>query len=303
MNKKYSLKIALSFLVVFILTILPSKAEEKRNFDSRTDIRVGPIFKFGYPFGLSSNLKTTIPSLSLDIHGESLLYGTTSISIEYFKFEKTFTDKTGLGTYLYEISPNGSKTASKELWQITLSSPFNYTSESSFELGWIAGVFSQNVNLEKAVPPSNPSNNSNIGLNMGTYIRYFDLFPLVPSASLKVNLGNMYDNAKTKQTQISSTEIKAGYNMSFSLDYYLIKRVFISCSYNLVNPDFFTFFPTTKAKATTNKVNNSRIDNLNFSPITQAAKEFSKITEPLDDPYFNYAENFNTVNLSLGFLF
>ena len=95
-------------------------------------------------------------------------------------------------------------------------------------------------------------------------------------------MGNMYDNGKTLQEKTLSSSVKAGYFLNAGLDYYLTRRIVINVGYNMMNPDFFTLFPT---KSNT--------------PVKAGATT----TDPADDSNFSFAENVQTVHASVGFLF
>jgi hypothetical protein len=253
-------------------------ADEIRGFDAKTDVKIGPILKVGFPFGISNNNISYLPNVSLDIHGESFLHGTTGFIFNWISSSQNFIPLVANKTTFSEVSPgNNASKITKNLLMLTLISPIGYTMDSKLEIGWMGGIFSQFVNLDNSLP-GDASNN--IGVNLGSYVKSYHLYPFVPSLSGKVILGNLYDNGKTLQEKTLSSSIKLGYFLNAGIDFYLTQRIVINVGYNIMNPDFFTLFPTKKN-----------------TPSTEANPQ------PADDPSISYAENVQSVNASFGFLF
>ncbi len=270
-------KISIIFSLLIFILVLPVFAEDKRGFDAKTDLKIGPVFKIGFPLSTNPNINY-LPSFTLDIHGESLLYGTTGFIFNWLSSTRNFVTLEPGKTTFSEASPNGSTKLTKHLLQLTLISPVNYNSDSNFEFGWMGGIFSQYVTLD--VPISGDTG-SNIGINLGSYARAYHFYPFVPSVNLKFIFGNLYDNGKTFQDKVLSSTLKLGFFLNGGMDFYLTKRVIISFSYNFNNPDFFYFAPTKTTKA----VNGT------------------EAKEPADDLLFNFAESTHLINGSIGFLF
>jgi len=262
----------LILLLLFLIFTLNSLAVEK-DFFSKDDIKFGPILKFSYPHFNNNNLSFVIPPISLNIYGESYFNGTTGLIIEWFNYNKIFS-KFELGKkYFYEVSPNNSTKINKNLLFLSLKSPINFNYESFLELGWFGGIVAQFINLEQQFPGDT---SPNIGINFGTYIKLYNFYPLVPTFDLRLLFGNFYDNGRTFQEKKLSTSIKLGYIGNLGLEYFITRRLYTSISYSFLNPEFIYLFPT---------------------------KAVNTSTDPLDDPYFNNFEAFNTINASIGFFF
>lgn len=274
-------KTIILFIFVFFLTInLKVLAEENlRGFDSTNDLKIGPVLSVGMPISYGSNM-SFLPEITLNFHGESFLNGTTGISLSWLSSTRSLQSLVAGKTLFSEVSPNGSATKlTKHLLQITFSSPVIFQLDSSrFEFGWHAGIFSQFVNMDTTM---SGDTNSNIGVNLGLYIKTFYLYPFVPSVSGKIILGNLYDNGKTYQDRVLSASLRGGYFLKTGIDYYLTKRMIFNLSYNLMNPDFFTLNPAKANPVQTGQAN----------------------TQPADDPMFSFLENVQTISGSFGFLF
>lgn len=276
---------SLNILVVvllfnFFILNQSAKADEIRGFDAKTDVKIGPFLKIGFPFGINNNNISYLPNITLDIHGESFLHGTTGFIFNWISSSRNFVPLVAGKTTFSEVSPgNNASRITKNLLLLTLISPIGYSMDSKLEIGWMGGIFSQFVNLDNNLPGDT---SSNIGVNLGTYFKSYHLYPFVPSVSGKMIIGNLYDNGKTLQERTLSSSIKAGYFLNAGIDFYLTKRIVINIGYNVMNPDFFTLSPT--------KTN---------TPATAITAS----TQPADDSTFSFAENVQTVNASVGFLF
>jgi hypothetical protein len=283
-NNMYKSLNIFAFLIFFSFLIQahPVKAEEIMGFDAKSDVKIGPILKIGFPISTYNSNISYLPNVSLDIHGESFIHGTTGFIFNWISSSRNFVPLVAGKTTFSEVSPGNSATKiTKNLLMLTLISPIGFSPDSKFELGWMGGIFSQFVNLDNNIPGDT---SSNIGINLGTYAKAYHLYPFVPSISGKIILGNLYDNGKTFQDKTLSSSIKLGYFLNAGFDFYLTKRIVLNVGYNMMNPDFLTFSPTK-----TNTV--------------PKAGQTTVTAQPADDTAFNFAELVQTVNASVGFLF
>jgi len=278
--QKLSLILYLAVLFIFLNINNKSYSEEAkmRDFYSRTDMKFGAILKGGAAVFKNTNLNSSY-NIILDFHGESYLQGTTKISINWLSLTKSFLPIDALKTTFSQVSPNSSTKVTKNLLQINLYSPLYYKAEDVIEFGWIGGLFNQFVSLEQTL---SGDTNSNLGINMGTYAKYYDLYPFIPSVEAKVMLGSLYDNGKTYQNRVLSSSLKLGYSFNGALNYYFGRHVVVSLEYGLINPDFLTLMPVKRQTTVVAGATSS---------------------EPLDDKYLNFDENMSTINFSVGYLF
>jgi len=284
MNRFIFFKILLSFAFLLITPKMVyaelenEKEENLRGFSAKSEIKTGLILRAGFPFLPASQNVSFLPPLTLDIYGESFLHGSTGISLNWLSSVRKFVPLEAGKTIFSDVGPQNSGFLNKNLLIVSLRSPINYQAGDLTEYGWIGGVFSQFVSLNT---PISGDSNSNIGINLGSYLKTYNLYPFVPFADLQLILGNLYDNGKTYQNNTLSSNVKAGYFLHFGSDFYLLKRLIFNFSYSLLNPDFFTFYPTRANPVEAGQSNN----------------------QPADDPYFSFAENISTLNFSFGFLF
>jgi hypothetical protein len=274
------LKILVIFFLINLVSMYGARAEDLRGFDAKSDVKIGPILNIGFPFSYSNANISYLPNVSLDIHGESFFHGTTGFVFNWISSSRNFITLVPGKTTFSEVSPgNSASKITKNLLMLTLVSPIGYSMDSKVEFGWMGGIFSQFVNLDNNLPGDT---SSNIGVNLGSYIKTYLLYPFVPSISGKVILGNLYDNGKTYQEKTLSSLIKMGYFLNVGLDFYLTKRIVINVGYNMMNPDFFTFSPTKVNTATGQPAANQ---------------------QPAEDSAISFAENVQAVTASVGFLF
>lgn len=266
-----------------LMLINTAKSEPVMGFEAKSDLKIGPILKMGFPvLGSGSNVSYS-PNISLDIRGESFIFGTTGFNFNWLSSTRTFIDLNSGKSTFSQVSPNSSKKITKNLLLLTLVSPINFAPETKFEYGWQGGIFSQFVSLDTNL---GGDTNSNIGINAGMYIKDYHLYPFVPYINGKILLGNMYDNGKTYQQHTLSSSIKSGYIGSLGFELYISKQVVINVGYNIINPDFFTLSPTKGTVQSTASTTGTTSSN-----------------QPADDTTFSFDENVQTVNASLGFLF
>lgn len=248
-----------------------------KGFESKSDIRAGFYTKYGYPFSIDKNFGGLQPLSFLEIgfQAENLMHGTSTISLSYFNNARVFNSLEETKN-LYDLSVNNSINMSKSIFEINLTSPINYKYYDGLEYGWIIGAYFQNVAFSTTV---SGNAQAGTGLVAGTYNRYMDFYPYNISSSLKLLLGNFYDNARTYQSNTISSTIKIGYEANLNFEYYLSRNYLLSLGVNTNNFDF-----------------------LNFSPVKTTIKKDTKSFD-LADPYFNLSESMFYPNLRLSFFF
>lgn len=260
-----------------------SKSEEIKQqnllgFESKSDLRVGPIGTFLYPLSVSNSNVSYSPSININLHGESFNFGSTGLNFTWISSNRnvTIVDSSKPTTLKFnDVSPSsGVNKINKNLLLLTLSSPINYNPGSFFEFGWLGGIFNQFIQTNGNIAGDS---NSNLGLNLGAYSKLYYFYPFVPYIDGKILIGNMYDNGKTLQEAGLRNSIKGGYMGAIGMDFYITRRIILNIGYNIINPDFYTFSPT---KALVNQPNS-----------------------PKDDVNTSFDEQMHGLSGSIGFLF
>ena len=271
------------------LMVTPSYSEEKEEkenllgFDAKSDLRVGPVFSVGVPLSVNNANVSYSPVLSLNFHGESYVFGSTGFDFSWISSNRNMSIlPAGQGTTLKfsEVSPGNQVTKiSKNLLILTLSSPINYSPGNVFEFGWLGGIFNQSVTPNQNLGGDSASN---LGLNLGAYLKTYQFYPFVPYVNGKFIFGNMYDNGKTQQENRGlQSSLKGGYFLSGGLNIYITRRILLNVGYNLMNPDFYYFSPTRAIPVQPGQVS----------------------TSPKDDTSTNFDESVQYISGSFGFLF
>jgi len=294
-------------LALFFFSLFSSNAysEDSKGFDSKSDLRAGFYFKYGYDvfnsknFTTPFNLTKLMPKFfEIGFQGENSIKGTSTISFSYFNNTKYFSNIGSNILYGQTASIDDSITEiNQTLYEINLSSPINYKYEDPFEWGWVLGTYTQNIDY---------SIETGKGLVLGSYIKYSTLYPFVPYANLKILGGNFYDNLSLYQTRNSSqninnkgipfiktllpssTGIKICYEGNFNIDWYINRNFIISAGYNMNNFDFLSY-PFSNTEYTTQ----TKITGFLFSPKK----------EKLNNQLFNFSEHVNNLYLKSNFFF
>lgn len=302
-----------SILFLSSLSILfstNSKAEEVRNFDSKSDIKVGAVLKGSYPFWTGNNLIGNVPSnISFEIRGESFMYGISGIVIDYSSYTRKLLEANST-TPLYasqiKVSSNIINAINKSFLGLTLYSSPSYDPKSNLENGWIGGIISESVSFSQQFVQG--ENFGNIGFNLGFYSRYYGLYPFVPSINAGLTVANLYDHGtvyvlNSKNSVKFSSAWKLGYKSSINLDYYITKDILLTSNIILNNFELFNPFP---AKLTTETVTQPTASQQSGDTNTSTTTENSttnKVVTETKDYMFNLDEQVNSVSLGIGYLF
>lgn len=275
--------------ILSLSSIFCSKAnsEEIRNFDSKSDIRLGGVLRGAYPFHSGNNLINNIPSnIQIEIRGESYLFGVAGLLIDYSSVtRKLLPINTTTPLYASQIDISGASflaAVSKSFLEVSLYSSPKYDPESQIEVGWTGGLISESVSFSQQFVQG--ENFGNIGFDLGFYSRYYGVYPFVPHAKALLSLANLYDHGKTFYSSVTgnrrySSSWKGGYKGTIGLDYYITKDILISSNIILNNFELFNPFPAS---------------------VTALEKV---TTKPANDPMFNFDEQVNSINLGIGYLF
>ncbi|MFN8672611.1 MAG: hypothetical protein U0457_11105 [Candidatus Sericytochromatia bacterium] len=263
-------KIIFSFIFFTILIAnLPVYSKDEKGFDSKSDIRAGFSLKYGGDF-FNKKYQYLFPFsfIGVDFQAESASHGTSTLSVTWFNNKRIF----DLNSYNVDEYPflDNAKTLTKGLFEVNFSSALFYKQENPYEWGWIGGFYNQNINSD--IPISGTSEN-NTGLVFGSYLKFSNLYPFVPTANIKLLLGSFYDNYLMKQTKgnlSQSQGIKICYDSNLNFDWYLNRNFVFSFGYNINNFDFINFggskFKQNKASSFLNFIENKEIY-LENSPI------------------------------------
>src|SRR5690242_16711690 len=92
-NNNMLKKINILGLIIFINFLLVNKnvnAEEVRGFTAKNDVKIGPIINVGFPLSVNNSNISYLPNVSLDIHGESFLHGTTGFIFNWISSSRDY---------------------------------------------------------------------------------------------------------------------------------------------------------------------------------------------------------------------
>ncbi len=284
MKNKLRSFLTLSFLVLITINLksFSEEVEDLKGFDAKSDLRIGPILTIGLPISVNKSNVAYNPVISLNFHGESYTFGSSGFEISWLSLNRGFSQYQASATSTLkfsDVSPANQITKiTKNLLLITLSSPMFYKAGNNFEFGWLGGIFNQFVSAEGLQGDSS----GNLGLNLGAYVKSYQLYPFVPYVNAKGLFGNLYDNGKTiQEASGQKASLKGGYILSSGFDFYFSRRIFFNFGFNMTNLDFYTFSPTKRRVVQPTQV----------SP------------EPNDDQNISFDEVMNSVSGSFGFLF
>lgn len=296
-------KVVISILSFSSIFCSKANSEEIRNFDSKSDIRLGGVLRGAYPFYSGNNLINSIPSnIQVEIRGESYLFGVSGLLIDYSSVtRKLLPISTTTPLYASQVDINGSSflaAISKSFLEVSLYSTPTYNPESQFEVGWTGGLISENVSFSQQFVQG--ENFGNIGFDLGFYSRYYGIYPFVPHGRALLSLANLYDHGTTyisyaNNSQKYSSSWKVGYKGTIGLDYYITKDILISSNiilnnFEFINP-FFARSSSIKQKAAEK------------TETTTTTTPTTPIIVPANDPIFNFDEQVNSINLGIGYLF
>lgn len=185
-----------------------------RGMETGEDFRVGPVVSAGLPLGIEEPGDRQYYSLSFQ--GESPNHGFSRIFLRVISLYQLL-DLPALGSFQATQVRFHHQFAS-----VGFESPLYYelTRDANFEVGWsaaftlakvtfkskdkpeatgITSVFSDYPELQPSSLGAQPKANAGqadvqfLGGEFGAYARYYQWYPLVPYASLRLNLGSYFD--------------------------------------------------------------------------------------------------------------
>ena len=248
-KNKYIVGCMIRLLTPFLLILIsaaPCLAED-RGFTSKTDFRIGPVFKWGIPLYStmivpcdSTNASCTdgyfeypldFQFQQLNICGENILNGSSSITIKH-RSAYLSTDPTTSNNKSVPVID-----LTRRFIEIGITSPVYYEGNGNLEIGWHGSLVYQKIEAGTKNSSTISAMDSNIGGDIGAYAKEYYSYPFVPYLKGGVILGNFLDMTKVMTNAGYSTAFKTGYSLEAGIDVYVLDRLVIGASYNLWNLD------------------------------------------------------------------